>query len=165
METAPWKNTQGNPGLPWVIAIFCNGGFHQWKQCSAQVIIACSVETIFFPEILCWYILWKQCSAQGILAFSMEAGISSLKYGSSGLLSESFLFVWKQYYAQESVSGSIEAVFCTGKCCWKYGSSVLHREVLLAVYGWFTHLRIVHQTMVQYGWSTLRIVQDTDCPP
>jgi len=63
----------------------------------------------------------------------MEAGISSLKYGSSSLLRESFLIVWTQFYAQESVSGSIEAVFCTGKCCWKYGSSVLHKEVLLAV--------------------------------
>ena len=32
MVDSTWKNTQGNPGLPWVIAIFCNGGFHHFSQ-------------------------------------------------------------------------------------------------------------------------------------
>ena len=30
MVDSTWKITQGNPGLPWVITIFCNGGFHHW---------------------------------------------------------------------------------------------------------------------------------------
>ena len=33
MVDSTWRNTQGNPGLPWVITIFCNSGFHhRWRR-------------------------------------------------------------------------------------------------------------------------------------
>jgi len=39
MVDSTWKITQGNPGLPWVITIFCNGGFHLRRFLNCRVTI------------------------------------------------------------------------------------------------------------------------------